>query len=940
MNKRINLFESCKQNSKKSVAKLILVLLSLSGMVIDTASAQDVLPLTLNAEWKVFLFPKEAVQYDDVPEKLASAKSGETFPKTVRLNKDVIDIAALAQGNFEEKDTALLFNEFTSDRTGKMKLGMASDYWMEVYVNGTLTFSTMASGNEGKAYTPTAFSFDMPVKSGKNLLVVKVLAGQDGWRFACGVPVPKRTKANVIFQENSDWKAVKMDDLFVKEGSALDQKKISDVPRPMELSPRSDGATAPRGLPRLGIGPTGKIIIQGHPDTTVRLHGTGSNTPWIFDKPFRDPNWKETWKREAVSARLQGYNIIRLWTDSIYKQDLNITPDQLDKFDYFTSILAEHGIYTFLTLSSYGVYLKTTWGPANNGERRDYKLRMYLGDEHVRQAWKYGVETIMNHVNAYTGVAWKDDPNIACAELFNEQEWGFLDPKSKLSEQTQLEFDAKYRGWLLAKYKTVEELSKTWNSPALASVDKIRTPESFPFKGKLASDNDYIQFCADLSRESVTWMRNTLRATGYKGLISQYNLSHWLAQQPVRWEESQVSIENAYHNHPTAHDNPGSKCDQKSSIGTGAWYWRVIASTRFADRPMMVTEYNHSFWNPYQYECGLLYGAYSALNGFDALLIHSEAVFSYAGKPEISIFNVGRSPVSRAGEFLLGCLYLRGDVKTSPHRVELQIPKEYIGANRNGSRSVSSEQGKMAFLTGFSVSFPWAKPAEGVGVAPSPDFILTPDIGGEIASAGGGWAISGKDSPVSKFSLSNTVKKIKENGMLPESNISDPEKGIFQSDTGEITMRMHENLLKVITSRSEAVALEGGKSEQLQMLNILKTSVPALVAACAVDGKSLLASKRVVLIFSTQVANSGMELSPDRTTMVNLGKLPILMKVGKLDVTLKNANSTGMSLYALGFDGIRREKIPMESHGGTLKIMIDSGSLKDGPTPFFELVAE
>ena len=47
-----------------------------------------------------------------------------------------------------------------------------------------------------------------------------------------------------------------------------------------------------------------------------------------------------------------------------------------------------------------------------------------------------------------------------------------------------------------------------------------------------------------------------------------------------------------------------------------------------------------------------------------------------------------------------------------------------------------------------------------------------------------------------------------------------------------------------------------------------------------------------------------------------------------------------MSLYALGFDGSRREKLPLQAENGVIKISFDTAALKNGPTPFFELCAE
>ena len=177
-------------------------------------------------------------------------------------------------------------------------------------------------------------------------------------------------------------------------------------------------------------------------------------------------------------------------------------------------------------------------------------------------------------------------------------------------------------------------------------------------------------------------------------------------------------------------------------------------------------------------------------------------------------------------------------------------------------------------------------------------------------------------------------------GILSKDNLSEPSKGIFQSDTGEIIMRTKENLLKIVTARSEAVTLEANKGEKLGQLNVVNTSIPGMIAACAIDKEKLADSKRIVLIFSTEAVNSGMELSSDRVTLVDLGKPPVLIRSGKLDITLDNSNGAKMSLYSLGFDGTRREKLPFKFDGKTLNISVDTRTLKDGPTPFFELVAE
>jgi hypothetical protein len=73
--------------------------------------------------------------------------------------------------------------------------------------------------------------------------------------------------------------------------------------------------------------------------------------------------------------------------------------------------------------------------------------------------------------------------------------------------------------------------------------------------------------------------------------------------------------------------------------------------------------------------------------------------------------------------------------------------------------------------------------------------------------------------------------------------------------------------------------------------------------------------------------------------MINRGTSPVLMRTGKLTVTLKNISSQKMALYALGFDGARREELPMRVENDTLHINLNTAVLKNGPTPFFELAS-
>jgi hypothetical protein len=47
-----------------------------------------------------------------------------------------------------------------------------------------------------------------------------------------------------------------------------------------------------------------------------------------------------------------------------------------------------------------------------------------------------------------------------------------------------------------------------------------------------------------------------------------------------------------------------------------------------------------------------------------------------------------------------------------------------------------------------------------------------------------------------------------------------------------------------------------------------------------------------------------------------------------------------MALYALALNGERRERLPLTCENGRLKIHLDTATLKQGPTSFFELTVD
>lgn len=876
----------------------------------------ELVPFPAGNTWLIFPDAQLPADLNIVPSILEASK-----PITVKMDGYSIDMGKLA-GGVREKRSAVMYYEFSSDTAGNMRLGFAADWWMEVYANGKMILSTMTKGNGSNKFIPDDHIVEFPVKAGNNVIVARVFSGSQGWKFVCGIPLDKDEveRPGIKFVAGKEWKAADMSAFVVKQGSALDLSVLVDAP------------AGRHG--RVIINRDGDMAFENNPVNAIRLRGF-NGIPRAVWQQKSDEEFKERAKLFAIAVRRQGYRLVRLnmyecSVTSGAEKDMSFNPKYLDRWDWLLANLKEQGVYTHLVIASYGVYFSPFSFKSDIFKNRNKtKLKMYLADESVREHWRFGAEYLMAHVNPYTGIAWKDDPALAVIEHYNEQEIGIRHLPRIIKEDAEIRstLTEQWNKWLKTRFA-----SGLPEGIRLNDDGKVAIPASVGADAEVS--NMFTMFLNELALNSTLWCENILRNSGYKGLTSQHNFSKQLGFSAIRSQSSQVISSNGYFCHPH-----NSEVNQFSSIDKLADYWRGINATRLAGRPFMVTEFNHAFWNPYQYEGGLLFGAYSALQGYSSIMIHSGPVVLEVEKSALGDFTCGYSPTVRAGEFLAACLFQRRDVKEAQSETRVEINNDFLDSNNNRDAALNPEQSKLALVSRFTVDFTDVNKVPGVpDKLRSADLTLTPGKGGSIS--GSEWASNVVDLSDRSFALKESIDKMRSSGIIPSDNLSDPDKGIFQSDTGEITMYQQDKLLKLITPLTEAVATASSDKVKLGMVQAVNTSVPACVALVSMDSKPLADSKRMVLIYSTESANSGMILSHDRKKMIERGSLPVLSRTGTLELKFKNGNAEDLKLYVLGLDGSRREELPMKAQNGVLNITIDTSKLNNGPTPFYELTTK
>ena len=671
-------------------------------------------------------------------------------------------------------------------------------------------------------------------------------------------------------------------------------------------------------LDRVVIGKNGNFEFAGELGKSIR-----------FRQLYHYPkSWPMTlkirkMKREDVhrmideyldEASLRGYNMVRTQTidRTIFQFGKNNNPDPvtLDAMDYFFYSAKKHNIYINLTMASYNML--SHWEKSPKETSKDRETKILIGDSRIRQMW---IELAKNHlcrVNPYTKTMLKDDPILVMVEPYNELAFGLM--RTPPDKETAKRVYDKFLDFLEKKLgRKVTDLPK----------------EPIVNQGKYKKE--WIEFHYLCVRDTMQFFRNELEKLGVKAPIAQYNLA-WLRQYgDVRSEFNDVVIKNAYFAHPSKFSRIGSHCPQDSALLTAGGYFRTSVSARLADRPMVMTEYNHAFWNKYEYE-QVLFPAYAAFQGYAGLDMHEVDVLEKNVIRDVFYSSL----MDRSHEILTHLLFHRGDVTPSKNLTQLSIPKSSLFAE-DALYAISQEQTRGALLTRFAVKYEDTPRPAMIASLPEPKPDVVFPLAGSSKVKQSTMFVVAQDDKSGAFDFEKLVKELKEKKILSASNRTDAVNGIYESDTGELLLNAPQKYMTIKTAKTEVIASEEPTTESLPCMKSVSSSIPATVAISAMDGKTLAGSGKMLLFYLTEITNTGMELSGDRVTLKNLGKAPVLLRTGNLDLKLKLAPNKKYKLYPLRSDGFRREGIPLTTKDGITEIILDTAKLPNGPAFYFEL---
>lgn len=220
------------------------------------------------------------------------------------------------------------------------------------------------------------------------------------------------------------------------------------------------------------ISPEGDHFVDGDRNE-IRFMGTQCGMTGCFPEYHQADKLARELTRYGVNIVRMHYVSHRTPANGYPVLDSFIEPMQLDKFDYFIAKLKENGIYVYFQLN-----IARKFGRVN-GLENAHKLPKYKNgvdnvNERMIELQKRFHKEILEHVNPYTGLAYKDEPCISMMELANENSiihsWFSKTHKfTALVEPYKSEFIKRWNDWLRQKYGTTEALKHAWMDPAKGS---------------------------------------------------------------------------------------------------------------------------------------------------------------------------------------------------------------------------------------------------------------------------------------------------------------------------------------------------------------------------------------------------------------------------------------------------------------------------------------
>lgn len=805
----------------------------------------------------------------------------EYFPKSAEIDVDgrtmknlcVLHSLAWAPGDRAQIGKIVVsYQDGSKSEVPVMAKEHVGDWWNAA----TLPKGDLVWTGENKSAYVGLFLSQFPVEAKPVSKVAFESSGKAVWMIVAASSsnddIPKTASIPFYIVQSKEWKPIEYP-RDVEKGSALDLSFLVDAPA------GKHGRTI--------VNKDGKFAFETKPETPVRFYGTNL----CFTANYLD---KETCERLADRLAACGYNSVRFHhfdgqlADKKGPGTTSLDPAELDKFDYLFHCLKQRGLYITIDLF---ISRRAKAGEIpevnRNIEQTEYKALTLLLDS-ARKNWEDFSRSLLEHVNPYTGMAWKDDPALATISLVNEDT--IFSCWQSTPDTTRL-YNERFAEWL--KSKGIEA-----------------DPEQ---RSKLMN-----VFLVELYNSSYAKMRDFVRSLGCKALISDQNMVSNVPLTLTRQHYDYVD-NHFYFDHPHFTVKPWSlpsSISNKSALSSFLSTPGTLFPSRYFGKPFTVTEFNWAFPCAYRGESGPVTGAYASLQDWDALyrFAYSHRAENVVKEPVSNYFDSSTDPINALSDRIGVLLFLRGDVKPSAISFPTAVSSKHLeNGGPQGFPKLSWQLGLVGKVGSMVYSGNSVQAPLGAGA------LLCFEDG--IQSSSGAAPCN-----VATQKDADALAKIKAACDFGKGAL-DVEKGFARSSTGEIEADKTAGTFKVVTARSETFVFSANGRLEGAALSVDNKGGATTISVSAIDGKELKDSSRMLVMHLTDVMNSKTKFGGKQMKVLeSYGTLPHLARKGEADIALKlSAGGQTPKVWALDLAGKRvKEAQSSFSPEGVLSFKADT----------------
>lgn len=536
---------------------------------------------------------------------------------------------------------------------------------------------------------------------------------------------------------------------------------------------------------------------------------------------------------------------------------LSFDPESIKRLDYLIHCLKNEGIYIYMDMLTYRRF-KTGDGVPEADKLGDAARPYCLFDRKLIELQKKFNYDLWNHINPYTGLAYKDDPAIVLTEIINEGDM-FSRPTTTPYYKNML--DQMFDKWLERSGLEKPEGEITYPSPG----NKLITDFLIDVQERY-----YIEMLDHLRntvgvRIPIAGTNWAINAANQKTqLITDFNDGHsyWYEW---KWRENQKEFGN------------------KPMVSQIDAMLPSLSFQRNLNRPYFISEWDMPWPNEWRAESPVYLAAIGSFQDWAGFAIHT---YSYSSMKDIQVtgkevtsqaigntpyregvFNTWNDP-AKFGLFYHSALLLRrGDVKPANESIEIQV--DTMESTNIPALSLVTEKHKV------------------------------------------GIAIKDENNKSDKMNSYASDKRLIE----ADGEILSDTKELYRSWDKKIGWIDSERTKAIygFVGTVPAIELDGVKFK-------IETDF-ATIAMSSLTDKPMNLSDNILLTTVGRSKNTDMKFNEEYNLMLDVGKPPILVEVIEAEIHLKTEIST-LKVWAVNAEGFYAGAIPSVYEDGTLKFSL------------------